>query len=222
MAKYVCSNIEDLDKLLDEDLKRQFKGLFYTEDGSPRKEAWRMFHKKMTPETMLSRFGIDIDQPTVRDAVAFDLVKLDDDSVSNDSEYTYAEHVGYSSLEYERYLLNRNFRINLVNLNPEWSNIKYRSDGEDDSRPRKRVRTVERVYQGARLSSSLLGYFKQLMGLSDEEFESRKGQIYVPFTNANDFTTEVSLIPNTHPDFQPVTARSYYDMKYRKYRRLIQ
>jgi hypothetical protein len=45
--------------------------------------------------------------------------------------------------------------------------------------------------------------------------------IYIPFTNANDFTTEVSLIPNTHPDFNPVTSRAYYDMKYRRYLRLL-
>ena len=45
--------------------------------------------------------------------------------------------------------------------------------------------------------------------------------MYVPFTNANDFTTEVSLIPNTHSDFRAVTSRAYYDMRYRKYRHLI-
>ena len=220
MANYVCT-YGDLDKLLPKNLKQEFKGLFYNPDGTQRKDAWRMFYGKMTPEKLLSRFDIDIDNPTVRDAVAFDLVKLDDGSVSNDTTYTYPEHINYSSLEYERLLLHRNFRVNLVNLDPEWSNIKYRNRDE-----RKRLRTVERVYQGARLSKSLLGYFKDILDSAfnedttpNENFDI--GQVYVPFTNANDFTTEVSLIPNTHPDFRAVTSRAYYDMKYRKYRHLL-
>lgn len=220
MVNYVCT-YGDLDKLLPENLKQEFKGLFYNPDGTQRKDAWRMFYGKMTPEKLLSRFDIDIDNPTVRDAVAFDLVKLDDGSVSNDTTYTYPEHINYSSLEYERLLLHRNFRVNLVNLDPEWSNIKYRNKEE-----RKRLRTVERVYQGARLSKSLLGYFKDILDSAfnedttpNENFDI--GQVYVPFTNANDFTTEVSLIPNTHPDFRAVTSRAYYDMRYRKYRHLL-
>lgn len=76
-----------------------------------------------------AKYGIDYNNPTVRDSVAFDLVKLDDDSVSNDNVYRYKEHQNYSPMEYERYLLNRNYRINLVNLDPERSNIKY---GEDE------------------------------------------------------------------------------------------
>ena len=58
-------------------------------------------------------------------------MKLDDDSVSNDNIYTYEEHKNYSPMEYERYLLNKNFRINLVNLDPDWSNISYGEDGKD-------------------------------------------------------------------------------------------
>lgn len=84
-----------------------------------------MFYGKQAPSEFLEQFGIDFEHPTVRDAVAFDLVKLDDESVSNDSTYTYGEHVGYSPMEYERYLLHKNFRINLVNLDPDWSSITY-------------------------------------------------------------------------------------------------
>ena len=57
-------------------------------------------------------------------------MKLDNDSVSNDNIYTYEEHKNYSPMEYERYLLNRNFRINLVNLDPDWSNISYGENGQ--------------------------------------------------------------------------------------------
>lgn len=56
-------------------------------------------------------------------------MKLDDDSVSNDNIYTYEERKNYSPMEYERYLLNKNFRINLVNLDPDWSNISYGDEG---------------------------------------------------------------------------------------------
>ena len=191
----------------------------------PRHDAWRMFHKGLSPEKFLSRLGIEIDCPTVRDAVAFDLVKLDDGSVSNNSEYTFEDHVKYSTLEYERYLLHKNFRVNLVDLEPEWTRVKYkgREDGEDEL---KKVRTVEKMYQGARLSTTLLGYFKEVFdkafdgngkAIRDFNFSS----IYVPFTNANDFTTEVSLVPNTHPDFRAVTSRAYYDMKYKQYRKQL-
>ena len=48
--------------------------------------------------------------------MAFDLVKLEDGSVSNDSTCTANKHVRYSPMEYERYLLNRNYRINLIYL----------------------------------------------------------------------------------------------------------
>lgn len=248
MANYVCT-YRDLDKLLPEPLKRKFKALFYDieVDSSssgldssssgldssssgmiglqPRHDAWRMFHKGLSPKKFLSRLGIEIDCPTVRDAVAFDLVKLDDGSVSNDSEYTFEDHVKYSTLEYERYLLHKNFRENLVDLEPEWTRVKYkgRENGEDEL---KKVRTVEKMYQGARLSTTLLGYFKEVFdkafdgngkAIRDFNFSS----IYVPFTNANDFTTEVSLVPNTHPDFRAVTSRAYYDMKYKQYRKQL-
>lgn len=45
--------------------------------------------------------------------------------------------------------------------------------------------------------------------------------VYVPFTNANDITNEISLIPNTHPDFRPITSRAYYDKEYSKYKKLL-
>lgn len=85
--QYVCT-AEDLDMLLDTKLKQKFQSLFYL-DGEPKQESWRMFWNNGTPETHLSKFGIDFNHPTVRDAVAFDLVKLDDESVSNDSTYVF-------------------------------------------------------------------------------------------------------------------------------------
>lgn len=110
-------------------MKRKFQEMFFDfdDDGnpSPKKAAWRMFVDGVTPSGFLARYGIDLAHPTVRDAVAFDLVKLDDPSVSNDYVYTNEEHIGYSTAEYERMLLNRNFRINLVNLDKEWNNITY-------------------------------------------------------------------------------------------------
>lgn len=207
-TKYVCT-VDDLDLLLGEPLKGQFQGLF--------SNSWRLNYKGLTPNAFLNQFGIDFDNPTVRDAVAFDLVKLDDDSVSNDRVYTFDEHVGYSPMEYERYLLHRNYRINLVNLDPDWSNITYAKketqvDGE--VMPTKR-RTVDRVYQGAKLSKTLLEYLSQVMARGTDGYE-----IYRPFTNGNDFSTEVSLIPNTHPDFRSITSRAYYDSQYVQYKRL--
>ena len=43
----------------------------------------------------------------------------------------------------------------------------------------------------------------------------------MPFTNANDFSIEVALIPNTHPDFRQITSRAYYDTQWAKYKRLL-
>ena len=98
----------------------------------------------------------------MRDAVAFDLVKLDDYSVSNDSTYTYEEHVGYSPSEYERYLLHKNFRVNLVNLAKDWSDITYDNESGQETAP-KRKRTEDKVFQGARISDALLDYFSKVM-----------------------------------------------------------
>lgn len=131
-TKYVCTR-NDLDLLLDDELKAKFQGLFYDQmaDSSedyalcPKSSAWRMFYKQTTPEGFLSRYGIDFNNPTVRDAVAFDLVKLDDGSVSNDNLYTFDEKTTMSPMELERCLLNKNYRINLVNLEDEWSEITY-------------------------------------------------------------------------------------------------
>jgi len=64
----------------------------------------------------------------------------------------------------------------------------------------------------------MLGYFDEILNRGADESIS---DIYVPFTNANDFTTEVSLIPNTHSSLKSITSRAYYDMKYRKYRGLL-
>ena len=168
----------------------------------------------------------------MRDAVAFDLVKLDDDSVSNDSVYTFEEHKEYSPMEYERYLLHKNFRINLVNLAKDWSEITYGNESGQETAPKKK-RTEDKVYEGARLSETLLGHFSELMcddstdsrfvDSTESEFaDSTASGIYVPVTNANDFSMEVALIPNTHPDFRQITSRAYYDTKWAQYKRLCQ
>lgn len=231
-TKYVC-RVEDLDRPLNEDLKGKFQALF-PNPSSEDKRAWRMYYRSMTPQKFLSRLEIDFNNPTVRDAVAFDLVKLDDSSsdsighVSNDREYACKEHVKYSPMEYERYLLNRNFRINLVNLDSEWSRISYVGrGGEKGENPViKSKRTVERMYQGVAVSTTMMKFFRALLNKPAPNTEEEKEQfsiddVYVPFTNANDFTTEISLVPNTHPDFRPITTRAYYDMKYAKYRKTL-
>jgi hypothetical protein len=122
-------------------------------------------------DEFFAKYGIDYDNPTVRDAVAFDLVKLDDDSVSNDNVYRYKDHQNYSPMEYERYLLNRNYRINLVNLDPERSNIKYGEDEQTSTEDynasishTKEKPTVVRMFQGPRISKTLLEYFQNVMG----------------------------------------------------------
>lgn len=248
-TKYVCT-VDDLDLLLDEDLKRQFQDLFsnnwrvryvsakecekvYEErtgqkiirDPEESDEEWKQRWKRLLSPIMqelgnkrllefFEQFDINFEQPTVRDAVAFDLVKLDDDSVSNDRVYTFEERKNYSPMEYERYLLHKNFRINLVNLDPDWSEITYKNESGEEVAP-KRKRTVDKVFQGPRLSSTLLDYFSKVM-------ENDGSEIYIPFTNANDFSMEVSLIPNTHPDFRQITSRAYYDTKWAQYKRLCQ
>lgn len=125
--KYVCVN-DDLNKFMNDELKFKFWGLFYdVKDGkrTRSKRAWRMFWNGNTPEKFFARLGCDFNRPTVRMGVAFDLIKLDDDSVSNDREYTFREYEQYSIEECERLCLNRNFRINLVNLAPEWTILHY-------------------------------------------------------------------------------------------------
>ena len=214
--KYVCKS-DDLDKLLPEPLDEKFRSLFADNwrlyyvprkeyaSGIERDPEWsddewkdRLRHirdvkRKEKFDGFFARYGINYNNPTVRDAVAFDLVKLDDDSVSNDNTYTYDERKNYSPMEYERYLLNKNFRINLVNLDPDRSIITY---GEDGRGGVKEKPTVDKVYLGPRISKTLLDYFKQIVD------SGSTSNIYVPFTNANDFSIEVALIPNTHPDFR--------------------
>ena len=233
--KYVCTS-KDLDKLLPEPLDEKFRSLFADNwrfyyvprkayaSGIERKPEWsddewkdrlrqsRDGKRGDKFSEFFAKYGINYDRPTVRDAVSFDLVKLDDDSVSNDNIYTYEERKNYSPMEYERYLLNRNFRINLVNLDYDWSNISYGEDGKDGTQKR---RTVDKVYQGPRISKTLLDYFKQIVD------SGPTSNIYVPFTNANDFSIEVALIPNTHPDFRQITSRAYYDTQWSQYKRLL-
>ena len=126
--KYVCAIPRDgdgnkdysvLDHLLCDDMKTKFQQLFTDS------RAWRMRYAGQNPKDFLDGLGINFDHPTVRDAIAVDLVKLDDDCVSNDSIYTAEEHIEWSPMEYERDLLHKNFRIHLVNLEPEWSNLNY-------------------------------------------------------------------------------------------------
>ena len=60
--------VEDLDKPLNDDLKRKFWGLFYvvpengilTENTPQRPDAWRMFYNKATPASNLAGLDIDI------------------------------------------------------------------------------------------------------------------------------------------------------------------
>lgn len=126
-TKYVCTSGQ-LDMLLNDEVKEKFQDIFRKPTKDDRL-TWRMHYKTTNPKDFLARFGIDFEHPTVRDAVALDLVKLDDStvgsigSVSNDKDYTYPEHVWFSPLEYERYLLNKNFRIHLVNLETEWKSV---------------------------------------------------------------------------------------------------
>ena len=177
-----------------------------------------MFHKGSNPKVFFKdNLGIDLDRLTVRDAIAFDLVKLDEDSISNDNEYTWKEHQLYSPMEYERYLLHRNFRVNLVNLEEEWSQITYHGTKNDIGQVlRKTKRTVERMYQGIKISRTLAGYFNTLFNEGFDEDHNLKedfdiSSVYLPFTNANDMYIEVALIPNTHPSFRPISSRAYYD-----------
>ena len=62
--------------------------------------------------------------------MAVDLVKLDDKSVSNDYISTTSEHMCWSCSEHERWMLNRNFRIHLANLENGWSSVKYTNGSE--------------------------------------------------------------------------------------------
>ena len=217
-TKYVCQR-RDLNKLLPLELKTKFQSLFPDPSKSWDKTAWRMYHDGTVPQDCLSKLGIDLEHPTVRDAVAFDLVKLDDGSVSNDSDYTFPEHVNYSPMEYERYLLNKNWRVHLAHLESEWSQITYAND-EDLGDNVKIQRTVEKVWQGLMFSNTLLGYFNSIFdAYSSYNFNLPK--IYVPFTNANDVVNEVALIPNTHRDLSPITSRAYYDREYETYKETL-
>ena len=229
ISNYVCS-VRDLDKPLDLEFRHKVIELFYDvqyqssesellelsdEDKNP--TAWRMFWKGGNAAAHLLDMGIDLNNLTVRDAVAFDVVKLDDGSVSNSDEYVFNEHVGYSAYEYERYLLNKNFRINLVNLNPEWSNIVY--NNTPNGRQTRTKRSVDRVFQGIRLSTTILQYFETLL---DSDRDSGFDDIYLPYTSMNDITEEFSLITNLDQNFSPMASRAYYDMKYINYKKTHQ
>lgn len=68
----------------------------------------------------------------------------------------------------------------------------------------------------------MLEYFSRVMRNHGTKIvvDGVEQDMYVPITNANDFSTEVALIPNTHPDFRQITSRAYYDMKWAQYKRL--
>lgn len=212
-TKYVCKTSE-LDKTLpdsgENNIKKVFQDLFDS-------DAWRMNYSDETPRDILSKYGISYDNPTVRDAVALDIIKLDSSSVSNDSIYTYKEHKAYSRHEYERFLLNKNFRPQLANLAPDWSKVIHNGSVEYQQK-----RTQDVMYQGVRMSNVLLRFFNLIFKRGFNSTGTKKSgfyvdNLYVPFTNSNDFTTEVALIPNTHVDFRPVTSRAYYDEQHIKY-----
>ena len=202
---YIC-HYEDLNKTLPDELTSKFQDLFSGD------KAWRMNYNGKEPKDYLAPYGIDFYNPTFRDAVALDLVKLvDDDSVSNDYIYLANEHRWWSPMEYERWLMHRNYRINLVNLAPDFSNITYTKSETSDTR-----RTIDYMYQGIKMSSTLLSFFSNLLGgMAGED-------VYSPVLNANDFSAEISLVPNTHTNFREVVTRAYYDRKYMDYRALME
>lgn len=161
IKKYVCKNGE-LNNSLPDELAAKIRGLFYSDykesaPKTPLPRAWRMFHGGISPKRYFNHLGIDLKHLTMRDAVALDLVKLEDDSVSNDYEYTFKDKQTYSREDFDRCLLHRNFRINLVRLEPENANITYGSDGKTKTK-----KTMDAVYLGLVLSDTILGYFASL------------------------------------------------------------
>ena len=86
---------------------------------------------------------------------------------------------------------------------------------------------MERVFQGVVLSDSILGYFQNVFqnGFGEDgnpRTDADPNSVaYVPFTNANDFTQEFSLVPNTHDMFSSITTRAYYDGKHLLYRKRL-
>ena len=70
----------------------------------------------------------------------------------------------------------------------------------------------------------MLEYFASVMDNGGTTVHPETGEqykLYIPFTTANDFSIEVALIPNTHPDFRQITSRAYYDMQWAKYKRML-
>ena len=106
---------------------------------------------------------MDFDKPTVRDAVSVGLVKLDDGSVSNSKEYVGEDEQKNTNLEWERRILNQNYRINLFQDHPEYSNVHYMNSEDPTVTIRKKVE--EQVYQGVRLSNSMLNFFDDVFDL---------------------------------------------------------
>lgn len=155
----------------------------------------------------------------MRDAVAVDLVKLEDGSVSNKSEYEFWEIGDCLEHEHEIRFLNRNFRINLVDT--EFLTIRQVSDvaEEDDKQTENRL-NANYAYQGLRFSKTILGYFKSLFDgffNSDGSMKGKTaelGKTYVPFTNANDIDLEVAAIPNIYENFPKEVSLDYYHEKW--------
>lgn len=137
---------------------------------------------------------------------------VDIGGVSNDWDCEWEKHLGHSPSEYERMLLHRNYRTNMVHTEPEFTMIRY--EGEDEPQPRE---TVSFMYQGIRFSDTILSYFRTIM----EAQVSGKdpSEVEVPTTNQDDISIEMALVPNVHPDFRPQTSRSYYDQKYIQYKK---
>lgn len=72
------------------------------------------------------------------------------------------------------------------------------------------------MFNGIEMSDTLLDFFGNLL-----ESNVQASDIYVPFTNANDFSIETCLIPNTHIYFPAITSRAYYDTRYARYRKKL-
>lgn len=212
---HVCQR-SDLDLLLDEGLRREFQSVFYDFDQegnrTPRSDSWRLF-RGTAPERVLGGLGVDFERPTVRDAVALGLVKLDDPSVSNEFHYVLRTHRASevscaSPSELERLLLNRNHRLNLPRM--EGLNRKVRCSYVLGGTPRV-CEEISAAYLGVRLSDHLLDY----VGLVLDQAFSEAGRPVRPFVpSSRDVQVLTALVPNTDPDLAPTVFRSRFDQEW--------
>lgn len=162
--------------------------------------------------------------------MAYDIVKLDDVSVSNCSNYTFYQRSDYNASEHERFILNKNYRVNMADLEPnELVSFDLYQDEYDwpDYGKICQKGDVDKVYQGVQLSDTLLGYFQKVYESAFDENgrlvvgEDEVREIYVPTTNPNDFKVDVALIANNRPDFPSSISRKHYDERHQKYKDLL-